>query len=204
MSRLFAALYDLCLGRAEAAGLAAWRADLLAQLEGRVLELGAGTGLNLAHYPAELELVLSEPDPHMRARLEGRLESAAQAAELSPAGAEALPFPDQSFDAVVGTLVLCTIPDPQAALREVARVLRPGGLFLFVEHTASEDPTTLRWQRRLEPLWRRVAGGCHLTRDPRPLLVEAGLELAELRAEPLPRAPRLLRPALRGWARKAL
>ena len=202
MSWLLAALYDPFMRRTEEA-LGPWRAELLAPLRGRVLELGAGTGVNLAHYPAGLErLVLSEPDPHFRRRLRRRLAEAARAdGEVIAAPAERLPCADASFDAVVSTLVLCSVPDLHSALAEVRRVLRPGGALVFLEHVAAEDrPRRLGWQRRLEPLWRRLAGNCHLTRRTAQAIEAAGFELQSCTRESLRRALPFVRPSVRGWA----
>ena len=139
--RLYAALYDRISRGSENAGLSAQRERLLAQATGRTIEIGAGTGLNLAHYPASVtRLVLTEPDPHMGRRLRRRVAAARPDAEVVAADAEHLPFPDDSFDTAVVTFVLCSVPDPGAALTEIARVLRPGGRLLFAEHVRSDDP----------------------------------------------------------------
>jgi SAM-dependent methyltransferase len=134
-ARCGALLYDPFLALGERRGMADRRRALLAGAEGRVLELGAGTGLNVPHYPAAVrELVLSEPEPAMRAALERRVARAGHAAQVGPAPAEALPFADDSFDTVVSTMVLCTVHDLAAAIAETQRVLRPGGRLLFIEH----------------------------------------------------------------------
>lgn len=159
-SRVFALVYDPLLARAERLGFAAARANLLAQAHGRILEIGAGTGLNLPHYPPGADLVLTEPDPHMARRARRR------GAEVVEAPADALPFPDASFDTVVSTLVLCTVPDVPAALREIRRVLRPGGNLLFLEHVRAEPGSRLeRWQDRLHGPWQAFACGCNCNRD---------------------------------------
>ena len=180
---LFAALYDRMTARAEHAGLADLRASVVAPAVGRTLELGAGTGANAAHYPAAVSrLVLTEPDPHM-----------------VEAGAERLPFDDASFDTVVCTLVLCTVGDPAAVCGEVARVLRPAGRLLLLEHV--RDPGALgRWQDRLRRPWGWVAGGCHPNRDTRATLAAAGFDISALEPAALPAAPPLVRPAIRGAA----
>lgn len=158
--RVFALVYDLFVARAEKRGIAAARASLLAQLEGRTLEIGAGTGLNLRHYPAGADVVLTEPDPHMARRARRR------GAEVIEAPADTLPFADASFDTVVSTLVLCTVPDVAAALREIRRVLRPGGRLLFLEHVRAERGSRLeRWQDRLHRPWKAFACGCNCNRD---------------------------------------
>src|SRR4029077_13072972 len=132
--RLFAMLYDRSLKGTEDAGLREMRRQTLEAAQGRTIDLGAGTGANLALYPdAVTELVLAEPDPHMAKRLRQKLAQSGRAGELVEAPAERLPFEDSSFDTAVFTLVLCTVPDPEAALAEAARVLKPGGKLLFVE-----------------------------------------------------------------------
>ena len=167
--RLFAAVYDRGLKATEEAGLGQMRRELLAGAGGRVVEIGAGTGVNLDLYPDGVEeLVLVEPDPHMARRLRANLaESSAGRREIVEAPAERLPFGDDSFDTAVATLVLCTVPDPAAAIAELARVLKPGGRLLFIEHVRSEDPGLARWQDRLEKPWRFLGDGCHCNRDTR-------------------------------------
>ena len=211
MPRLMAAIYDRALRGSEEAGLREWRRDLLSALSGDVLEIGPGTGLNLAHYPDTVtRLVLSEPDRHMRRKLAAKLADPARGipahvrerAEVLGAPAEELPFPDGSFDTVVVTLVLCSVRDLERALAEIRRVLRPGGRFVFVEHVASEDPKVLRWQRRLEPLWIRFAGNCHLARRSGDAVAAAGFEIESLESAPIPRTIAIGRPGVRGVARK--
>jgi SAM-dependent methyltransferase len=164
-----ARLYDPFLALGERRGMAARRRALLAGARGRVLEIGAGTGHNLAAYPAGLEaLVLTEPDPAMRTRLRRRAEHGG--VTVVEAGAEALPFADGAFDTVVSTLVLCTVPDADAAVREVRRVLRPGGRLLFLEHVRADDRRHARRQDRLARPWRAFAAGCHCNRPTLELL----------------------------------
>ena len=213
MPRLLAALYDRICRGAEDAGLREWRRELLSGLKGEVLEIGAGTGLNLPHYPDTVtRLVLCEPDRHMRAKLGGKLAGPAYAAgpaslrsrvELLEASAEELPFPDASFDAVVGTLVLCSVRDPSRALGEIRRVLRDDGRLVFLEHVAADDPKLERWQRRLEPVWVHLAGNCHLARRTADAIAAAGFEFERLTPMSIPKAAAVGRPGIRGVARKA-
>lgn len=199
--RAFAALYDRGLKSTEEAGLGEMRRELLAAATGRTIELGAGTGVNMDLYPeAVTELVLSEPDPHMAKRLRRHLAEAGRAATVSEDPAENLPFPNDSFDTAVATLVLCTVPDPEAALRELARVLRPGGHLLFIEHVRSADPATARWQDRLERPWRFLADGCHCNRDTIATLSASPLQPAEVEHGEVPKAPPIVRPLVRGTA----
>src|SRR6476646_3245500 len=145
--RGFAALYDRGLKATEDAGLREMRRATLAEASGRTIDLGAGTGVNIGLFPeAVTELVLAEPDPHMARKLRPKLRESGVEAETIEAPAERLPFESASFDTAVFTLVLCTVPDPQAALGEAARVLRPGGKLLLLEHVRSAQPSLARWQ----------------------------------------------------------
>jgi ubiquinone/menaquinone biosynthesis C-methylase UbiE len=203
---IFARLYDRLMAGTERAGLGEMRRELLAGASGRVLELGAGTGHNLEHYTdAVTELVMLEPDPHMASRLRERLAAegtAAQSPSVIEAPAEGLPFDDASFDAVVATLVLCTVDDPQRALAEVRRVLVEGGRFLYLEHVRSSRPRLARWQDRLERPWGWFAGGCHPNRPTDQSLAGAGFWVDSLERGTLPKAPPLARPLIRGVARR--
>ncbi|MDP2309975.1 MAG: class I SAM-dependent methyltransferase [Pseudomonadota bacterium] len=161
--------------------LARLRPGVVEQARGQVLEVGIGTGMNLPLYRGVTSLHAVEPDPYMLRRARERAYGLPFPVEISAAGGEALPFPDASFDTVVATFVLCTIPDPEAAIAEALRVLRPGGKLLFAEHVRSCVRPIFAVQRALEPAWRRLAGGCHLTRDPVALLREAGATDVEVR-----------------------
>lgn len=199
--RAFTELYDRLLRATEEAGLRAIRREALAPAAGRTVDLGAGTGANLPLFPpAVSELVLVEPDPHMLRKLAPRLESAPAPAELVRAPAEALPFGDASFDTAVFTLVLCTVPDPAAALAEAARVLKPGGRLLFVEHVRSEDAGLARWQDRLERPWRFFGDGCHCNRDTARAIEAAPFEQVEVERGRMPKAPPIVRPLVHGAA----
>jgi ubiquinone/menaquinone biosynthesis C-methylase UbiE len=203
---IFARFYDRITAGSERAGLGQMREELLGTASGRVLELGAGTGHNLEHYTdAVTELVLTEPDPHMAKRLRERLATnpgAARNPSVVEASAEDLPFDDGSFDVVVATLVLCTIPDPLKALGEARRVLVEGGKLLYLEHVRSRRPGLARWQDRLEGPWGFFAGGCHPNRDTGQLLADAGFWIDSLEDMKLPKAPPIVRPVIRGVAQR--
>jgi ubiquinone/menaquinone biosynthesis C-methylase UbiE len=201
--RLFARFYDRGIAASEAAGLADRRRRLLAGASGRVLELGAGTGLNLAHYPPGIEqLVLTEPEAPMLARLRERAASHDARATVVGALAERLPAADASVDTVVTTLTLCTVGDLDAALREVHRVLAPGGRLLFLEHVRADDERLARRQDLLAPLWLRVGHGCHCNRATLAAIEAAGLAVQDVEHDRMPRAPRFLEPLIAGAAVK--
>jgi ubiquinone/menaquinone biosynthesis C-methylase UbiE len=200
---LFARGYDRFNKGIEDAGLRDKRRSLLARAEGRALEIGAGTGVNLEVYPdAVTELVLIEPDRHMREQLEKNVAAQRRRVAVVDAGGERLPFPDGSFDTAVATLVFCTIPDPEAALDEIARVLKPGGRLLFLEHVRSTDPKAARWQDRLERPWGWFGRGCHPNRDTLATIGGSALEVAEVEHDRMPKAPPIVRPLLVGEARR--
>ncbi len=182
MPKLMAMVYDRIMAAEERNGLADWRETLLAGVSGDVLEIGGGTGANLEHYPSRLHtLTIIEPDEHMRAKLEPKLALHPELhASIEMCDAETMPFESGSFDHVVSTLVLCSVTDVEATLAEIMRVLRPGGTLIFIEHVAATArPKRLRWQERLAPAWKRLAGGCNLTRRTGPLIEAAGFEMED-------------------------
>ncbi len=250
--RLFASFYDRALKASEENGLGDMRRALLAEARGRVVEIGAGTGVNLDLYGDAVEdLTLLEPDVHMGAKLRRRLaerpgasgaaaagrdgpsglgtappsaarrdrpgglgpaspsvgpaalraaDRASPPARLVAAPAEALPFDDDTFDTAVATLVLCTVPDPTAAIAELARVLKPSGRLLFIEHVRSEDPRSARWQDRLEKPWRFMADGCHCNRDTEGNLRASAFSVESVERGALPKAMPIVRPLILGSA----
>jgi ubiquinone/menaquinone biosynthesis C-methylase UbiE len=199
----FAQCYDWFLRRAEKEGLAAQRRTLLSFAKGRTLEIGSGTGLNLPHYPAAVtQLVLSEAYRHMLAILRRKVASAKRPAFVVEASAEELPFPDASFDTVVGTMVLCTAAEPARVLREVARVLRPGGQYLFLEHIRHPDPRVARRQDRWQPAWYLFGNGCHCNRDTVTTLLESSFLIEELQHGRIPGVWAIVEPMVSGRARR--
>lgn len=199
--RLFAALYDTLSKGSETAGMADERRELLAGAEGTTIEIGAGTGLNLEHYPKSVtRLVLAEPDRHMRRRLAKRVEALARAAEVIDAPAERLPFPDATFDTAVVTLVLCTVPVQSAALAEIARVLKPQGRLLFIEHVRSDDANLAKSQDRITPVYNLV--GCSPNRETLGAIEASALRVESVRHGEVPKAPKFERPMIVGIARR--
>jgi ubiquinone/menaquinone biosynthesis C-methylase UbiE len=175
-SRCQAAIYDPFLAVGEWSGMRRRRRALLAGATGRVLEVGAGTGLNVSLYPESVsELVLTEPEPAMRARLAQRVDE--HAVTVLDAPAERLPFADGTFDTVVSTLVLCTVDAPRQALDEIARVLRPGGQFLFIEHVRADSRIRAFIQDRAEKPWRRFAAGCRCNRATLKAMQQCGFDV---------------------------
>jgi SAM-dependent methyltransferase len=202
-ARAFAALYEPSLWAGEQVGARALRRELVGQARGFTVEIGSGTGLNLPHYPDNLdELVLAEPDRQMHLRLEKRLHrSGRPRARIIEAPAERLPFPDQSVDTVVSTFVLCTVDVPELALREIVRVLRPDGQFLFLEHVRSHSTRLAAWQDRLAEPWRRFARGCRCNRATAELIATSGLTLDAVHDETWRAMPPIVRPLIVGRAR---
>jgi len=199
--RMFSAFYDRGFKATEEAGLRDMRRELLSRARGRVVELGAGTGLNLDLYPDSVEdLTLSEPDPHMTRQLRGKVAEFPRPVDVIEASAEELPFADGSVDTVVVTLVLCTVPDQAAALREVHRILKSDGQLLFLEHVRANDPSLAKWQDRLEAPWRFLGDGCHCNRDTVSAISAAGFDLGDVESDELPKAPPIVRPLVRGSA----
>ena len=203
--RFFAWYYPKVVGIAERAGQAETRRELFAQARGRTLEIGAGSGFNLPHYTdAVTELVLPEPSPHMRAHLRELLETNPPPVgswEIVDASGEELPFGDASFDTVTGGFVMCSIPDPEKALAEIARVLRPGGRYIFLEHVHAGEGTALgRFQDLIELPHRYIAAGCHPNRRTWELIESSPLEVERMERGRQPKAPPSVRPTILGSA----
>jgi ubiquinone/menaquinone biosynthesis C-methylase UbiE len=198
---VFARVYDTAIVLAQWRGLRDIRSDLLRRAKGRVLELGAGTGLNLSHYPETVsEVLLTEPDPHMASKLRKRAAEAHIDTSIVETPAERLPFEDSSVDTVVATLVLCTVKDPERVLSEVARVLRPSGTFLFAEHVRSSAPRAARWQDRLNRPWGWYAVGCRCNRDTLSAIEKASFSVTDLRRDRLRWISPVVRPLVMGAA----
>jgi len=202
MSWFMATIYDRFMRDMERACGDAWRKELVADLRGDVLEIGAGTGRNLEHYRDLERLVLAEPDPHMRRRLAEKAAqtSIARSVELVSWSAERIECEPRSFDAVVCTLVLCSVRDVKRSLDEIRRVLRPEGKLVFLEHVAATEPSRLAWQRRTEPLWKLVAGNCHLCRETAASIEAAGFRFDRITRESARKALPIVRPTIRGVA----
>jgi ubiquinone/menaquinone biosynthesis C-methylase UbiE len=158
-------LYDLAMAPLERLVLRRWRRQTVGSAPGRVLEVGAGTGRNALYYRCARAIVLTDPDPQMLRRAQRRLRRSGRPALAVRADGERLPFADRSFDAAIVTLALCTAPDPAAVLREIGRILEPGGELRLLEHVRTTSPLGARLQDALTPAWMRVSGGCRLNRS---------------------------------------
>jgi len=201
--RWFAFTYDRMIAKAEKAGLGDLRKGLLADASGDVLEIGGGTGANLTYYgPAVESLTVTEPDPPMLRRLQRRAREHAPSARVLRAPAEDLPFDDATFDTVVSTLVLCGVDDQPRALRELHRVLRPGGRLMFMEHVRSDDPRLARFQDRMNGLNRFVVC-CDCNRPTLQTIEAEGFEVTRLERTTTPKAPPFARPLIVGVATTA-
>jgi ubiquinone/menaquinone biosynthesis C-methylase UbiE len=191
------------MAKSERDCLAAHRRGLLGAAGGDVLEIGAGTGANLPYYNGAVRtLTITEPETPMARRLQKHIDESKPDAKLLRAPAEDLPFNDGSFDVVVSTLVLCTVDDQPRALREVWRVLRPGGKLLFIEHVRSDDPKLARWQDRLLPLNVRLIHGCHCNRPTLDGIRAAGFEITQVEHGTITHAPPVVRPLIVGVAER--
>ncbi|MGE0471699.1 MAG: class I SAM-dependent methyltransferase [Nitrospira sp.] len=177
------------------------RRELLRQVVGEVLEIGFGTGLNLAHYGPNVSRVRAvDPAAMLSARVAERRAAVQFPVEITHQEAERLPYGDQTFDTIVSTWTLCTIPNAVRALREVERVLKPGGRFLFLEHGRSDDHKIARWQDRLNPIQNVIGCGCNLNRQIDQLIIQAGLTIVRLDRFSMPSVPRLAGEMYRGTA----
>lgn len=179
---VFARVYGVVAELGERTGYGRWRAAALTGARGRLLIVGLGPGHDLVHLPAGVTHVVAvEPDATMRARARRRVAAAAAPVTLVGGVAEALPLATASVDAALVALVLCSVQDPAAAAAELRRVLRPGGTLHVLEHVHAAPGALRRWQDRIDPLWARLAGGCHVTRDTRTVLAAAGFDTSGLR-----------------------
>ncbi len=175
---VFARVYERVAAAAERAGASEHRDALLADLEGRVVELGAGTGLNFGHYPTTVtEVVAVEPERYLRAKATAAAARSPVRITIVDGTAGAIPLPDASVDAAVASLVLCSVADQGAALAELRRVLRPRGELRFYEHVAADNPRWLRLQQRMDRVWSMFAGGCHVARHTEDAISAAGFEI---------------------------
>jgi ubiquinone/menaquinone biosynthesis C-methylase UbiE len=200
---LWARMYERINARAESAGLSEERGRLLSEARGAVVEVGAGTGLNVACYPTNLaRLVFVEPDAHMAARLERRVREQRPEGEIVIAAAEDLPFEDGAFDTVVVTFVLCAVRDVATALAEIRRVLRPDGRLLFLEHVRSSEDRLARRQDRIRPLYRALVD-CEPNRETLTAIRSAGFTVDSVRQSEVPAVPAVERPMIAGVACRA-
>ncbi len=198
---MFAAGYDRVMARTEEATLRGHRRALIPRASGAVLEIGGGTGANLAFYPDTVDsLTVTEPEAPMAKRLERRMAEGTREVRLVSAAAERLPFDDGAFDSVVSTLVLCTVSDQPQALGEIRRVLRPGGKLLFIEHVRSDEERLAGWQDRLNWLQLRLAHGCNCNRPTVDGMRSAGFSIESLEHDVLGKAPPIVRPLVVGVA----
>ena len=204
-SWLMAKVYDSFMRKAEKECFSKWRSGLLNNLSGSVLEVGAGTGVNIFYYPAIIsKLVLTESDPNMLKILHKRAKQRNDLKlEIHQATVEKLPFPDNSFEFVVCTFLLCSVPIPEDSLSEIFRVLKSGGKYVFLEHVANtQNNHAYKWQKRIEPVWKIVSGNCHMTRNTEYEIEKSGLQILELHIENMDGRTSIINPFIRGIAQK--
>jgi ubiquinone/menaquinone biosynthesis C-methylase UbiE len=200
-NKVFAAGYDSITARSERDTFSAHRRALLAGAAGDVIEIGGGTGANLRMYDGAIgSLTVTEPEEAMIGRLQRKIDEQRPGTKVVRAPAEDLPFEDDGFDTAVSTLVLCTVDDQPRALRELRRVLRPGGRLLFMEHVRSDDERIARWQDRMLPLNRLLLCGCHCNRPTLDGIRSAGFEVTSLEHDTIAHAPAFGRPLIVGVA----
>lgn len=202
---LKAFFYDRLMKTTEDACLINWRRELLKNISGKVLELGAGTGASLDLYPKrrDIEIFLSEPDKSMRQQLVRKVNvSGYNNITVLTFPAEKIESDDDKFDFVFATLVCCSVRNINNVLSEINRVLKPDGSFIFLEHVAAKQGTNRRkWQNRLNGLWRILAGNCHLNRETELLILEAGFNITEIKYESMKKSMALVSPTIRGVAK---
>ncbi|MEZ5278233.1 MAG: class I SAM-dependent methyltransferase [Opitutaceae bacterium] len=204
-SSLSARFYDATMRGLERSCLAQWRPELIGDLRGEVLEIGSGTGANLAYYSDKVSrLVLAEPDRFMRKQLLRKVDRLGRGSfSVVDCVAESMPFETGTFDVVVATLVLCSVRSQKAALAEIRRLLKPGGSLVFLEHVTAGEPHRLaRWQRWIQPVWVQVCGNCHLTRDTEKAILDSGFEFVQIDRGRLRGAPAIVSPMIKGKARR--
>ena len=202
--RCFAAMYDRMLAKAEVGKLGRLRHELLAPLDGTVVDVGAGTGVNLRHFGDGAEITMVEPDRFMAARLAVKAHEFGRSVDVVLAPGEALPLADGSVDHVACTLVLCTASDPAAVLAEAYRVLKPGGELHFLEHVRSDDPKVARIQDRFRGPWSLLGCGCQANRKTGLLLAPAGFVTEQINREQLKGCGPMVSEVIVGTARKPL
>ena len=206
-SYFMAKFYDATMKKMEASCFSDWRTELLSDIDGDVLEIGSGTGINLAHYPDAIQsLVLTEPDSHMLRILNNNIsEIDNEKISTEMIAADKLGFADNSFDSVVSTLVLCSVPSPERTLEEIRRVLKPGGKLYFMEHViAADTPHIIKWQKMLQPFWVCMCGNCHLTRDTETYMRNAGFDFDKIDRLRSTGGPPIVAPTIKGVARNVI
>jgi len=204
-SFLMAKSYDFLMQGTERRCLSAWREEILASARGQALEIGAGTGINLPYLPAQASpLYLCEPDSQMRKQLVRKTSNnSSQHISITDWKAESIDMPDESFDTVISTLVLCSVGCLTSSLKEAHRLLRPKGRLIFMEHIISDQPSTRAWQKRLEPFWGVCAGECRLTRDTATAIKNNGFQIEKMTEAKMIGAPAFVNRTIRGFAIKA-